>query len=79
MADSVPAYHPHGGHSYTHRSPQGLHGQSYGKREAESSYGSDLVTVAHTDYGYHPTTYTYGHNTLGSGYNKGRIIIINYK
>merc|ERR1711942_252935 len=48
------AYHSYGGSSYTHRSPQGLHGgygyHGYGKRSAEAEPG----------YGYgHAVSYTH--------------------
>merc|ERR1711874_637303 len=73
------AYHPYGGYSYTHRSPQGLHGYHhhgyYGKREAEPSYGAASVYVAQADHGYHPSFYSYGFNSYGyngyNGYNAG--------
>merc|ERR1712215_578292 len=66
------AYHPYGGHSYTHRSPQGLHGYyghgyGYGKRSADAGYGyghgygaaSVYVSQADHGYGYHPAHYNY--------------------
>merc|ERR1711982_18541 len=77
------AYHSYGGSSYTHRSPQGLHGGygycGYGKRSAEAEpgygyghgYGAASVYVSHADhgYGYNPAQYTYGYN-IGHGYGK---------
>merc|ERR1711981_881444 len=73
------AFHPYGGHSYTHRSPQGLHGYHhrgyYGKREAEPEPSYAAVYVAQIDHGYHPTSYSYGFNTHDyngyNGYNAG--------
>merc|ERR1711862_963495 len=58
------AYHSYGGSSYTHRSPQGLHGgygyYGYGKRSAEAEpgygyghgYGAASVYVSQADHGY---------------------------
>merc|ERR1712013_893142 len=76
-------YHSYGGSSYTHRSPQGLHGgygyYGYGKRSAEAEpgygyghgYGAASVYVSQADhgYGYNPAQYTYGYN-IGHGYGK---------
>ena len=66
--------------SYTHRSPQGLHGGYgygyYGKREAEAEpgygyggHGSASVYVSQADhgYGYRPAYYNYGYNINGYG------------
>merc|ERR1711942_449811 len=69
------AYHSYGGSSYTHRSPQGLHGgyryYGYGKRSAEAEpgygyghgygYGAASLYVSQADhgYGYNPAQYTY--------------------
>ena len=66
------AYHPYGGSSYYHRSPQGLSGyRSYGKREADAGYGgygSASVYVKQADYGYGcPQSYSYGYNIGGYG------------
>merc|ERR1711942_491555 len=77
------AYHSYGGSSYTHRSPQGLHGgygyYGYGKRSAEAEpgygyghgYGAASVYVSQADhgYGYNPAQYTYGYNIV-HGYGK---------
>merc|ERR1712058_58833 len=45
------AYHPYGGSSYTHRSPQGLHGYLH-KREAEASYGYGTAYHPYGGYSY---------------------------
>merc|ERR1712106_588233 len=62
------AYHPYGGSSYTHRSPQGLHGHygGYGKRsaEAEPGYGG----VAYHPYGGSSSVYRTTQGLTGYGY-----------
>merc|ERR1712106_32902 len=78
------AYHPYGGSSYTHRSPQGLHGHyggygyghGYGKRsaDAEPGYGG-YGGVAYHPYGgsssvYRTTQGLTGHYG-GYGYGHG--------
>merc|ERR1712001_779905 len=65
------AYHPYGGYSYTHRSPQGLHGYHhsyYGKREAEAE------AEAEPGYGYgygHATSYYHRSPQGLHGYHHG--------
>merc|ERR1712106_1223165 len=77
------AYHPYGGNSYTHRSPQGLHGHyggygyghGYGKRSAEAEpgygyghgYGAASVYVSQADHGY---GYNPAHYTYGYNIHK---------
>merc|ERR1712106_463002 len=77
------AYHPYGGSSYTHRSPQGLHGHyggygyghGYGKRSAEAEpgygygngYGAASVYVSQADHGY---GYHPAHYTYGYNIHK---------
>merc|ERR1711942_147728 len=60
------AYHSYGGSSYTHRSPQGLHG-GYGYNPAQYTYGYNIghgygkrSADAEPGYGYgHAVSYTH--------------------
>merc|ERR1712168_1633223 len=88
------AYHPYGGSSYTHRSPQGLHGHYggygyFGKRsaDAEPGYGyAHAVSYTHRSpqglhghYGGYGYGAYYGKRSAEPGYGYGHALSFTHR